>query len=192
MTHLVIRAGPAVGAALFLVLLGTSRQAIAANPSVQISTELILASNRDSTVDPPELVSMKDQFSQKGFAFTSFRRLSSEKLTLHKGKAVEVKLPNQRIAAIRLNEVKRGTAYVEVILSQLPSNVVISSTVLTLGREGSLFQHAGDYDGGQLILVISPGDAVRPRRGLVPTSWRPEPPLPRVELPPCREMTCCP
>jgi len=191
MTYLLIRAGPAVCAAFFLVVLGTSGQAIAADPTVQIGTELVLASNRDSTIDPPELVSMRDQFSQKGFAFTSFRRLSSEKLTLHKGKAAEIKLPNQRTATIRLNDVKRGTAHVAVILSQLPSNMVISSTVLTLGHEGSLFQHVGDYNGGQLILVISPADAAKPRRAVLPTSWRPEPPLPRADLRPCSEMTCC-
>jgi hypothetical protein len=191
-TYLLIRAGRAVCATLFLALLGTSIPAIAADPTVQIDTELVLASNRDSTIDPPELVSMKDQFSQKGFAFTSFRRLSSEKLTLHKGRAVEVKLPNQRTATIRLNDVRRGTGFVEVILSQLPSNVVISSTVLTLGREGSLFQHVGDYEGGQLILRISPADSVKPRRAVLPTSWRPEPALPRAELQSCPEMTCCP
>jgi len=191
-TYLLIRAGRAVCAAFFLVLLGTSSQAIAADSTVQIGTELILASNRDSTIEPPELVSMRDQFSQKGFAFTSFRQLSSEKMTLHKGKPAEIKLPNQRTATIRLNDVKRGTAHVEVILSQLPSKMVISSTVLTLGREGSLFQHVGDYDGGQLILVISPADVAKPRRAVLPTSWRPEPPLPRADLRSCSEMTCCP
>lgn len=192
MTSLPIRPGRAVCAALSLFFLAGTRQAIAAEPAVQIGTQLILASNRDSTIDPPELVSMRDQFSQKGFAFTSFRRLSGEKLTLHKGKPAEIALPNQRTASIRLNDVKHGTAHVEVILSQLPSKVVISSTVLTLGREGSLFQHVGDYDGGQLILVISPADTVKPRRAALPTSWRPEPPLPRGELSSCSEMTCCP
>ena len=192
MTYLLIRVGGAVWGAILLVLLGTAGQAIAAEPAVQINTQVILASNRDSMIDPPELASMREQFSQKGFAFTSFRRLSSEQLTLHKGKAVEIKLPNQRTASIRLNDVKRGTAHVEVILSQLPSKVVISSTVLTLGREGSLFQHVGDYEGGQLILVISPADGVKPRRAVLPTSWRPEPPLPRAELRSCSEMTCCP
>jgi len=100
-------------------------------------------------------------------------------------------LPNQRSATIRLADIKRGTAFVEVIISQLPSNVVISSTVLTLGREGSLFQHAGDYNGGQLILVISPDEKVKPRR-LIPMTWHADAALPRPEMEPCPESACCP
>jgi hypothetical protein len=53
---------------------------------------------------------------------------------------------------------KGGTATVKVEISGL------SSTTLTLGREGSLFQHAGDHEGGQLILKISPDRASQPRR----------------------------
>jgi hypothetical protein len=132
---------------------------------VQVQAEVVLASNRGSIMDPPSLEKMKQQFSQKGFAFTSYRRLSGEKLTLKKKKPVEVRLPNRRTATVRLDGINQGTASLEIIISQDPSNVVIASTVLTLGREGSLFQHAGDYDGGQLILVLSPSGLGHPRNG---------------------------
>lgn len=136
-----------------------------AEEQVQVQAGVVLASNRGSTMDPPSLEQMKQQFTQKGFAFTSFRRLSEEKLTLKKKKPVEIKLPNQRTATVRLDGINQGIASVEIIISQDPSNVVIASTILTLGREGSVFQHAGDYDGGQLILALSPAGGGHPRNG---------------------------
>jgi hypothetical protein len=129
----------------------------AAEPQVRVTAEVILASNKGNTIDPPGLARMKDQFSQKGFAFTSYRRLSSERLKLRR-QPVEIKLPNHRTATLRLDEMKAGTAAVRVEISNL------ASTTLTMGREGSLFQHAGDYEGGQLILVLSPDQPSQPRR----------------------------
>ena len=148
MTRLGSRAG-----ALLLFAAGV---AWAGEPKVRINAEVILASNNGDAVDPPALARMKNQFSQKGFAFTSYRRLSSEKLSL-KREPVELKLPNQRTATLRLDAIKAGVATVRVDISDL------SSTTLTMGREGSLFQHAGDHDGGQLILVLSPDHGSQPR-----------------------------
>ncbi len=185
------RAAGFLGAAILFGTLWAPGFALADDPVVQIRTQVVLASTQGSTVDPPDLDGMKKQFSQKGFAFTSYQRLSGDKIAIHKSKPVEITLPNQRSATLRLDEIKRGTAFVEVIISQLPSNVVISSTVLTLGREGSLFQHAGDYNGGQLFLVISPDDKVKPRR-LVPMSWHADARLPRPEMQSCPESACCP
>ncbi len=144
-------------ALLSVLALLASTAASAAEPKVRVTAEVILASNKGNTIDPPTLSKMKAQFSQKGFAFTSYRRLSTEKLTL-RHKPVELKLPNQRTATLRLDEMKGGTAAVKVEISEL------SSTTLTMGREGSLFQHAGEHDGGQLILVLSPDPGVQPRR----------------------------
>lgn len=185
------RAAGFLGAAI-LFTLWVPGLALADDAVVQVRTEVVLASNQGSTVDPPDLEKMKRQFSQKGFAFTSYQRLSGDKIAIHKSKPAEIPLPNQRAATIRLADIKRGTAFVEVIISQLPSNVVVSSTVLTLGREGSLFQHAGDYNGGQLILVISPDEKVKPRRPLIPMSWHADAPLPRYETDSCPESACCP
>ncbi len=140
------------GSAVLLASFG----AVASEPQVRVRAEVILASNKGNTIDPPALARMKDQFTQKGFAFTSYRRLSSEKLKLRR-QPVELKLPNHRTATLHLDEMKAGTATVRVEISDL------ASTTLTMGREGSLFQHAGDYDGGQLILVLSPDQAAQPR-----------------------------
>ena len=141
----------------FVTLLLVSFDGMTAEPQVRVTAEVILASNKGNTIDPPALVMMKDQFSQKGFAFTSYRRLSSEKLKLRR-QPVELKLPNHRTATLHLDEMKAGTATVKVEISNL------ASTTLSMGREGSLFQHAGDYDGGQLILVLSPDQPSQPRR----------------------------
>jgi hypothetical protein len=186
------RATAVLGAAILLGTLLKPSPALADDPVVQVRTEVVLASNQGSTVDPPELEKMKKQFSQKGFAFTSYHRLSSERIAIHKSKPAEITLPNQRAAKIRLDNIKHGTASVEVTLSQLPDNVLISSTLLTLGREGSLFQHAGDYNGGQLILVISPAHSAKPRKALIPMTWHSASPLPRPEMNPCSETACCP
>jgi hypothetical protein len=137
----------------------------AAEPKVRVTAELILASDKGNSIDPPKLAKVKDQFAEKGFAFTSYRRLSSEKISLRR-KPIEMKLPNHRTASLKLDDLKDGIATVRVEISKL------SSTTVALGREGSLFQHAGAYNGGQLILMLSPDDDVQPS-GLAT--------LPRVE-----------
>jgi len=133
-----------------------SATALASEPKVRVTAEVVLASNQGNAIDPPALAKMKDQFTEKGFAFTSYRRLSSEKLSLRR-KPVELKLPNRRTATLRLDDMKAGTAMVHVDISEL------ASTTLTMGREGSLFLHAGDHEGGQLILALSPDEAAQPR-----------------------------
>ena len=139
---------------LFLLL---SAPALAGEPKVRVTAEVILASNQGNAIDPPALVKIKNQFTEKGFAFTSYRRISLEKLSLRR-KPVELKLPNRRTATLRLDEMKAGIATVRVDISEL------TSTILTMGREGSLFQHAGEHEGGQLILRLSPDEAAQPRR----------------------------
>lgn len=144
------------GSQVVILLAFASGAAMAAEPKVRVNAQIVLASNNGNTVDPPALAGMKNQFTQKGFAFTSYRRLSSEKLSL-KRDPVELKLPNQRTATLRLDAMKAGVATVRVDISNL------SSTTLTMGREGSLFQHAGEHEGGQLILVLSPDHTGQPR-----------------------------
>ena len=140
-------------------LLGANPSTAWAESKVRINADVILASNNGTVIDPPSLARMKAQFSQKGFAFTSYRRLSSEKLALGR-QAVQLKLPNQRTASLRLDSMKNGVATVRVDISDL------SSTTLSMGREGSLFQHAGEHDGGQLILVLSPDHGAQPRHAV--------------------------
>ncbi|HME90344.1 MAG TPA: hypothetical protein VKE49_02900 [Myxococcaceae bacterium] len=150
-----VRRWTPIAALAFVAFLSASARA--AEPKVRLTAEVILASNKGNTIDPPALAKMKEEFTAKGFSFTSYRRLSSEKVSLHR-KPVEVKLPNRRTATLRLDEIKSGTATVRVDISHL------ASTTLSLGREGSLFQHAGEFEDGQLILVLSPDEAAQPRR----------------------------
>jgi hypothetical protein len=117
---------------------------------VEVLAEVVLASNQGEAIDPPELAKMKDVFSRSGFSFTSYKRLWTDKLTLKLKQAVEVKLPNQKTATLKLEAIENGSAKVQIEIKKLVS------TTLRLGREGSLFQQAGDHQGGKLILVLSP------------------------------------
>lgn len=118
-----------------------------AEPQVEVMAEVVHASNQGSS--DSALANMKAMFSKEGFGFTSYRRLSSARLALQKAKAAEVSLPNGKAATIKLDELKDGKAHLKV---SVPSG----ETVYTLGREGSVFVDAGIYQGGSLILVLSP------------------------------------
>jgi hypothetical protein len=99
-------------------------------------------------VDPP-LVAMKDAFTKSGFNYKSYHRLSREKLTLKKGEPHEIKLPNGRVAKLTFEGMNAGAA-------QIRAEVKPILTTNTLGKEGSVFLHAGAHSGGVLILVLSP------------------------------------
>ena len=123
--------------------------AAADEPPVEVLSEVVLASNQDSVVEPPSLAAMKAQFAEAGFVFSSYRLLSSQKLSLSSGREVGISLPNGRRVSLRLQGLKGGTASVQI---EIPGAV---STVVKLGREGSVFQHTGAHQGGQLFLVLS-------------------------------------
>ena len=123
--------------------------AAAEEPTVELLSEVVLASNQDSVVEPPSLAAMKSQFAEAGFVFSSYRRLSSQKLALSAGREAAISLPNGRRVSLRLQGLKGGTASVQI---EIPGAV---STVVKLGREGSVFQHTGSHQGGQLFLVLS-------------------------------------
>lgn len=116
---------------------------------VEVLSETVLASNQGEAVDPPSLGAMKAQFAEAGFVFSSYRRLSSQKLALSQVRDTGVELPNGRHVTLRLQGLKGGTASVQIQISGAVS------TVVKLGREGSVFQHTGPHEGGQLFLVLS-------------------------------------
>jgi hypothetical protein len=126
---------------------------------VEVLSDVVLASNQGELVEPPSLGAMKSQFAEAGFVFSSYRRLSSQKLQLAQGREVGIDLPNGRRVALRLQGLKGGTASVQL---DIPGAV---STVVKLGREGSVFQHTGAYQGGQLFLVLSAPDGGKPSKG---------------------------
>ena len=130
----------------------------AEDPKVDLRAEVILASNQGNAIEPASLSSVKDEFASAGIVFTSYKQLSSEKLSIDKQHPAEVKLPNGKTASLKLEDLKEGKATVKV--RGLGAEVVIQ-----LGREGSVFQRVGAHQGGQLILMLTPGRGPKPRQG---------------------------
>lgn len=140
-------------AMLTLLSLGAVFSPLAAQAqeqTVKIQVEVVLASNKGDTVDPPELAQMKETFRKQNFSFTSFKRLQQETLELSAAKATEVRLPNGVTASLKLLGLKDGIATVRVDIPQQ------SGVDVELGRQGSVYQKAGKHVGGELILVLSP------------------------------------
>ena len=71
-------------------------------------------------------------------------------MALEAGKPHTVSFPNGRKATVTLKEIKDGAAKLKVQVAGL------INTDLTLGREGSLYQHVGAHNNGNLMLVLSP------------------------------------
>jgi hypothetical protein len=144
------------GAALMAAALLTSGLASAEDAKVQLNADVVLMSNQGNTVDPA-LASMKDTFSKEGLLFSSYKRLSSQRVVLTSKKPTEVSLPNQQKAVLKLEGVKHGAATVAV-------NIGAVNTTYTVGRAGSVFINFGHQD-GELVLVLSPVAASHPRMG---------------------------
>ena len=64
----------------------------------------------------------------------------------------EIALPNGRKVQLVLQGLTDGVASVQVEIGDAKSPL---KTVIRLGREGKVYQHAGRHDGGKLILVLS-------------------------------------
>lgn len=126
-------------------------------PKVEVKADVILASNQGNVVEPPSLSAVKDEFASAGIVFSSYRRLSSERLALVGGRPVVLKLPNAKTATFQLEQLKAGTATVKV-------KGVGAEVTIQLGREGSVFQRVGAHQGGQLILMLSAAQPGKPRR----------------------------
>jgi hypothetical protein len=122
----------------------------AQDEKVQVQAEVVLASKKGSEVEPPELAKMKEQFQKQNFNFTSFKRLSLQVLEVTAAKPTELKLPSGSNASLQLLSMKDGIATVRVAIPRQPT------LDLELGRQGAVYQKAGKYVGGELILVLSP------------------------------------
>jgi len=139
------------GALTFGLLISSA--AVADEPKVEVNTEVVLASNNGQGVEPASLAPMKDKFLKEGFAFTSFKLLKQQKLVLVKNRPAEVKLPNNQVATLKLEDVVEGAAKVHVRLAPV-------ETTYTVGREGSVFIEGGHHLNGTLIFVLSPAPGV--------------------------------
>jgi hypothetical protein len=143
----------AVSSRLVLAVLGVGLllplAARAQDEKVQVQSEVVLASKKGSEVEPPELAKMKEQFQKQNFNFTSFKRQSLQLLEVSAKQPTEVKLPSGTNASLQLLGMKDGIATVRVAIPRQPTLDV------ELGRQGAVYQKAGKYVGGELILVLS-------------------------------------
>lgn len=130
--------------AAWLCVLSVSLTAWAGETAkVSVNAEVVVASMKGSQVEPASLADLKTKLAPKA-AYTSLKRFSMAKVTL----PAEVKLPNEKLAKLSLEELKEGVAKVRVVISPL-------STVYSLGREGSLVLEAGKSGEEDVWLVLS-------------------------------------
>ncbi|MFZ5468273.1 MAG: hypothetical protein ACOZIN_02450 [Myxococcota bacterium] len=144
-----------LGRALCLGALFLPLAVLAEGPKVEVLAEVVLASMEGNLVDPPSLAPMQKKLAQRK-KYGSLRRLSVQKVVVAQAPS-QLRLPNEKVATFQLKELKEGVAKVEVKVPPL-------STVYTLGREGSLYQAAGEHQGGDLWLVLSSSQHAQPRR----------------------------
>lgn len=137
-----------LGALALFLAVGTA--AFADEPKVEVQAEVVLVSNKGTEIQPPELEAMKKKFAEQGLSFTSYKRMSTQKLALDKAKPAQVSLPNNKSAQLTLDGLQDGTAKLTVHVPPL------EKVQYTLGREGSLYVDVGSYAGGKLVLVLSP------------------------------------
>jgi hypothetical protein len=123
-----------------------------AEDKVVVTAEVVQISKKGDVVDPPKLAAMKSEFQKQAATkdFTSFKRLSEQKLELVRGKTERVQLVDKRVLNIRLDELKADTATVSVEVPKLVT------TKLTLGKKGTVYQHVGTQGDDVLILVLTP------------------------------------
>ena len=136
----------AIAAVVTLLVAGA---ALAQGQKVDVRVEVVHATDKGNAIEPPSLKHMQEAFSQSGFNYKSYRRLSEEQLSLEAGQPKKVALPNGRTATLSLVGVKDNVAQVHVALPPL-------ETTYTLGRENSVFIQGGPHNGGMLVLVLSP------------------------------------
>ena len=120
--------------------------AFAAEPTkIDVQAEVVLAQEKGATLDPPELVKVQQALKAKK-PYGSLKRLSSSRLTLT-AKPVPVSVPSGN-GELSLISVKDDVATVRLKVGAIDST-------LKLGAQGSLYQHAGTYQGGDLWVVLS-------------------------------------
>lgn len=129
------------GAALLLSL-----TALAAEPTVPVQAEVVLASTAPGVVEP-SLVKMRDQMAPKK-QYLTMRKLDSRRLELTRARAQALALPDGKQAELTLQALANDVATVKV---KTPS----VEAVHTLARERSLYVPAGADQGADLWLVVS-------------------------------------
>ena len=135
------------GFASALVLAAAPDAARAQEQKVKVNVAVVYLSNDGTAVDP-SLAEMKKSFEKSGVAFSSYQQMSSKAQELAPGKAMELALPNGAKATLTLTGIDKGTAKVDLAVAGVKTGVL-------LGRENSVYQDAGAYKGGKLMIVLS-------------------------------------
>ncbi len=125
--------------------LALSTAVFAQDSKVAVKADVILCHLKDGTVEPG-LEAMQAKLAQ-GKKYGSLKRISTQKLQLQAA-ATPVALPNGKSADVSLINVEKDVAMIKVKVAQ-------GEATLKLGREGSLYQQAGEWQGGDLWLVLS-------------------------------------
>lgn len=129
-----------------VLALAVSCAALADEPKVVVKADVVLASVKGTTVEPG-LEGMQTALAQ-GKKYGALKRVSTQKLTLQ-SKATTVALPNGKAAELSLVTLEQDVAMIKVKVPQM------AESTSKLGRDRSLYQQAGEWQGGDLWLVLS-------------------------------------
>jgi hypothetical protein len=134
-----------VRAALITAVVFAAAPVFADDAKVTVQAEVVHAQEKAGSVDPG-LQPMQTALAQKT-KYGTLKRVSLQKVELTT-KPAPLPLPNGKTAELSLVTVEKDVATVKVKLQP-------SESTLKLGRDGSLYQHAGKWQGGDLWLVLS-------------------------------------
>lgn len=115
---------------------------------VSVQADVVHASTQPGPIEP-SLKPMQTTLGkgEQGKKYGSLKKLSTQTLELTSTPSV-VKLPNGVDAELSLVALEKGVSTVKL-------KVAPGETVLKLGKQGSLYQHAGSFENGDLWLVLS-------------------------------------
>lgn len=128
-----------------LMVLLSSAGALAAEPVVPVQAEVVHASTQAGQV-APSLAKMQNALASR-VKYLSMKVLSTQRLELS-ATASKLTLANQKVAELRLAQLKDGVATVHV-------KVPPADATYTLAKDKALYLQAGAHDGGDLWLVLS-------------------------------------
>jgi len=118
---------------------------------VPLRVDVVTVSNNGDVTEPESLSAMRATFARKGLNFTAFRQLSSARIEVGAKTPTVIKLPNGREVSLRLEKMEKGSAQVKLAIPGL-----LDETLVTLGKKGTVYQQAGSYQSGKLVLVLNP------------------------------------
>lgn len=134
------------GALALAVAMAWPGHSLAQDAKVPVQAEVVLGTDPVAKSLSEPLKVMQAALAKKK-RYGTLQVLVTKQLTLEK-KPTQLGLPNEKTAELSLESLKDGVATVRV-------KVPPADTTSTLGREGSLYLHAGKHQAGDLWLVLS-------------------------------------